>query len=352
MAAEQSVEESLLAYLEESEPELRDDPEEPDDDARTAPESDDEDEPRRADAEPDDGDEDEDDAPAAARDETPDDGPGISTLSDLAKAFEVEEADLAQAVKVKIGEQELPLAEVIRGYGRGGDDAPEVSEQLQVLSEAEAQRKAQFTESYEKLAGLTNVLIQSIQPEREPDWERLRKEDPGEYAALRADWDRRRSVAREAIETMRAEVERQQQADQAQRDRDLQEFKRAERVKLRQAGKAFPEWSENGGKAGLELVESYLEGQGFTKDEIAKYVVDHREILMVFKAAKYDALAQKADGLRQKKLKNLPKLVSRGARRTPEGGEKTRSMDRQYDRLRRTGRVRDAAPLMEQFVED
>jgi hypothetical protein len=79
------------------------------------------------------------------------------------------------------------------------------------------------------------------------------------------------------------------------------------------------------------------------------YLIDHRSLIVLMKAQKYDAL-QKSD-VKAKKVKNKPKVVRSG-----KGSNKKQDTARSkriasMKRLKQTGKPEDAASLFEDFVE-
>ena len=77
-------------------------------------------------------------------------------------------------------------------------------------------------------------------------------------------------------------------------------------------------------------------------------LVDHRSVLVLMKAAKYDAL-ENAD-VKSKKLKNKPKVVRSGKGVSSSRNEKSKR-NAQMKRLRGTGHINDASVLLEDFID-
>ena len=110
---------------------------------------------------------------------------------------------------------------------------------------------------------------------------------------------------------------------------------------------AEPDWGEPEKQKELAAnVRNYALSQGFSEEELNS-LVDHRSVLVLMKAAKFDAI-DKAD-VKSKKIKNKPKVIRSGKGTTKsEGSNKKRAA--KMKRLQQTGRVDDAALLMEDFV--
>jgi len=90
-------------------------------------------------------------------------------------------------------------------------------------------------------------------------------------------------------------------------------------------------------------IRDYASSQGFSAEEINS-LVDHRSLLVLLKASKYDAM-QKAD-VKSKKLKNKPRVVRPGTGREKREDSKSKRTAK-MKRLRNTGHVDDAASILE-----
>ena len=94
-------------------------------------------------------------------------------------------------------------------------------------------------------------------------------------------------------------------------------------------------------------IRDYASSQGFSAEEIGS-LIDHRSLLVLLKASKYDAM-QNAD-VKSKKIKNKPKVIRAGKGRSSSGDSKSKRTV-QMKRLKESGHVRDASALFEDFVE-
>ena len=84
-----------------------------------------------------------------------------------------------------------------------------------------------------------------------------------------------------------------------------------------------------------------------TKEELQQ-LIDHRSLLVLMKAQKYDAL-QKSD-VKAKKIKNKPKVVRSGKGSTKKSDAKSKRIA-SMKRLKQTVKAEDAASLFEDYVE-
>jgi len=110
-----------------------------------------------------------------------------------------------------------------------------------------------------------------------------------------------------------------------------------------------PEWNEpeKRNKMASEL-STYAVEQGFSKEEL-KQLIDHRSLIVLMKAQKYDAL-QNSD-VKAKKLKNKPKVIRAGKGTNKKADSQKAKRIASMKRLKETGHVNDSVSLFEDFVE-
>jgi len=110
----------------------------------------------------------------------------------------------------------------------------------------------------------------------------------------------------------------------------------------------LPEWGEEDKQKEIASgIRSYASSQGFTTEELNS-LVDHRSLLVLMKAQKFDQL-QKSD-VKSKKLKNKPRVIRAGAGTSTKRSDKSKRTA-QMKRLQKTGKVKDASELFEDFIE-
>jgi hypothetical protein len=197
--------------------------------------------------------------------------------------------------------------------------------------EAEKATIAQARAKYEAEARAYAEALTSILTEQEPtdaEWEALRQQDEGKYAAARLDWERVRAEQRTA-----AAVAEQARAErEAEQAREIQAVVAEHRKKLFEA---VPEW-ESEAKPNFE----YAKSMGFSDDELAT-AYDHRTLILLRKARLYDELMSKgAEQIAEKKV-TTAKVLQPGSRdNTPKrdrGAEERRKL------IQRAGRSREDA---------
>ena len=245
--------------------------------------------------------------------------------------------------KAKVGgeEVEVELDELINGYQRSKDytqKSQALAEQRKAI-EAEREHLEQVKQERmayaQKLKALDSFLSQQNKGE---DLEVLKETDPIGYAVKVAEQSQREKQ----LAVVRAEQQRIAQQQQAEQQQPLQNHLKAESEKL---ASVIPELSTPKGDAIRKEIREYAKSVGWSDQELAS-VYDHRAVLTLYKAMKFEQL-QKGKPETLKKVQQAPKMLKPGTS-TPD----TKStQDKQVmQRLRQSGKVRDAAAAFERFL--
>ena len=265
---------------------------------------------------------------------------------------EVEEEPDVYAVKVDGEELEVSLDELISGYSRHSDytrktqelssERGEIAELKQRWSEEISQSQAERQQYIEALGQFVQQSMVGLEQYTNTDWETLREEDPIAFVTKKDEF-------RDAQERVR-----QAQAQQGiERQKQEQEFTKVKHLALQEEHKrlieAVPEWNdpEKRGTLAKEL-SSYALSQGFKKEELQE-LIDHRSLIVLMKAQKYDAL-QKSD-VKSKKLKNKPKVIRSGKGTNKKSDTAKAKRIASMKRLQGTGHLDDASALLEDFID-
>jgi hypothetical protein len=264
---------------------------------------------------------------------------------------EGEEEEELYAVTVNGEEVAVSLDELLSGYSRQSDYTRKTQEiasdrkQMEALQQqynSEVQQIQQERQQY--MEALTNIIAgqgSELEKFANINWDELREADPIEYVTTRE----RYRETQEKIQSMQYQQAQTAQVQQAQTNQARQEMLKVERGKLVEA---LPEWDEPGTQKELaNTLQTYAKTQGFTQEELSE-LIDHRSILVLLKAHKYDQL-QKSD-VKSKKLKNKPRVIRAGAGTSTKGSDKSKRTA-QMKRLQQSGHVDDAVSLFEDFVE-
>lgn len=254
--------------------------------------------------------------------------------------------DLTVKVKVDGEELEVTLAELRNGYSRTADYTRKATalanERKAFQTEAEAIRneRAQY-------AQLLPMLQQQLeqQAEVEPDWDNLYEEDPIEAARLERHWRKSREERTQKLAAIQAEQQRIAREQAAEQQKAMQAFVEAERAKLPEV---IPEWKDQDTmlKEAKELRE-WAVSQGLTEQEINS-LSQAAHIALIRKAMLYDRGRKNVEQAKQqpKKVAKIVRPGTKGTQSTPG----TVDVKRASQRLARTGRISDAAVLLDKLL--
>ncbi len=255
---------------------------------------------------------------------------------------ESEEQEQPQTFTVKVDGKEVAvtLDELQKGYSRTQDYTRKTQQIAEVRKQVEAETQAVRAErgQYAQLLGALQAQLQASEPQ--VDLDRLYNEDPIE-------WVRQKEVLRERQEkayAIQAEQQRLIQLSQQEQQQSMQQHLESQKDALLAA---LPEWKDPK-KAKLEkamLIES-AKSAGFS-DEDLKSVYDHRLVLLLRKAALFDQMVSKRQGIKPV-VNNGPRPAKPGA-----AGRVSTTTDsvRAKQRLAKTGRIDDAASAIELLLK-
>jgi hypothetical protein len=289
-------------------------------------------------------------APEETDDDTsePDDDEGPESSESDAQADDDDESDETTEsqlrkyrVKVDGEELEVPEDELVKGYSRTQDYTRKTQQLAESRKAFESEQTGVRAEREKLAVQLTQLsdALQSMTP-AEPDWDKLRVEDPEAFAGTYAAWQ----LHKERMETVK-----QAQADAIQkvvadRQADLQKVVDAEKAMMVEA---IPEWKnpETAKKESTALRE-YATKQGF-KDEDLNNIIDHRVYVMLRKAMLFDKAQAEKPALEEKIESVRSATPGASDRNKPKISETTRAKQR----LAKTGRVEDAALAIQSLFD-
>ena len=263
---------------------------------------------------------------------------------------DVEEGEELYTVKVDGTEREVSLNELLNGYSRQSDytkKTQQLSQERQQMGQLQQQWQQEMiaaqTERQQYIDALGQVVNQSMTGLEEYaniDWETLKEDDPIAYVT-------RRDEFREAQGNVRAMQEQQAYAMQ-QQDAEMQNaIQYRAREEMGMLVEKVPEWKDKETRQELtKNLREYATGQGFSPEEISS-LIDHRSLIVLMKAQKYDAM-QNSD-VKSKKLKNKPKVVRSGTGTTSKATSKSKRAAK-MKRLQSSGHVDDAVSILEDMM--
>jgi hypothetical protein len=268
-------------------------------------------------------------------------------VEDGEEEVEYEEEELEEetryTVKAAGEEKEVTLEELMQGYQLGADytkKTQEVAEQRKAVeAEAQAVQEAkQVRDTYAQRLQAIEQFLTSGQDSQE-DLAAMKENDPIGYAVKVAELTEKK----EQLAQVRAEQQRIAQQQQAEQQQSMAQRVQQEAQKLSQV---LPEFSDPAkGEQLRSEIRNYGKSAGFTDAELSQ-VYDSRHVLMLHKAMMYDKL-QKSKPAVTKKVAQAPKMVKSGTK-VKQGNADIRK--KQMNKLKQTGKARDAAALFENFI--
>ena len=275
----------------------------------------------------------------------------VEEAEEESEETEGEEEEELYAVTVNGEEVAVSLDELLSGYSRQSDYTRKTQEiasdrkdieSLQQKYNSEMSTIQQERQHYmEALQGIITNSAEGLSKYSDVDWENLKETDPIEFVT-------KREELRQSQEKVQA-LQREQYNTQQRHEQEAQKMRA--NIVQEEYGKLvekLPEWGEEDKQKSIASeIRSYASTQGFTEEELNS-LVDHRSLLVLMKAQKYDQL-QKSN-VKSKKLKNKPKVIRAGSGTSNKKSDKSKRTA-QMKRLRGTGHIEDASALLEDFID-
>ena len=194
----------------------------------------------------------------------------------------------------------------------------------QLLDTAEKMR--QGAEKFADVLANIRMMDQQIKQYEGLDWQKLRADDPGQYAAYAADLQTLK------LDKQRVEMQGRQVAHEVEQSTGAAiQAKREEMfVSLK---KSLPGWSNEMG----EKITEYAVASGMAFETLSK-LTDPAVVVALEKARKFDALQKSKTDLKAK-VKDAPPVLKPGVRQAPKN-----TVDESMAQLRKF-RTRDAAEV-------
>lgn len=257
-------------------------------------------------------------------------------------------------VKINGTEGKTSLADLVKDYqiyqsseerlnALKEDKSKFLQEKEQLLSNLNAQltQASELTQTLEK---------QFVDEFNSIDWKELRETDPAEFSAKRQELLERQ----EQVNGIKQGIyQKQQEAIRDQMQKTMQE----QSVRIKDL---IPEWSDDSvAQQEKSSIREYLINSGFNPVEVdgavdangniqSVGIVDARAIALARKAMLYDQGSKKLDIVKKKVVK-VPKVAKPGKPQVKED-EKTELLNKQKSRLRKSGKMEDAANLISQLL--
>lgn len=237
---------------------------------------------------------------------------------------------------------ELPLSEVKRGFLRQQDYTRKTQEAAELRKSVETERATFLAEKKQAAANIEPLIQAALSivnnPAQQAELAQLREVDPGAYAVRVMEIQQRQSqlAALQAEQNRLRESAEREEMENYQRERaKAAEQSRATLMEtIPAAKKDFNSWYQELGKYVLE--------QGITA-EAWDSEVDHRVILLAWKAKQYDDATRKT-GKTTETLRKAPQPMRPGAAKPP-GHAQARMLREATERAQASGSLDDAVAL-------
>jgi hypothetical protein len=260
--------------------------------------------------------------------------------------YQEEETQEPQRFKVKVDNEEIEvtLEELQQGYSRTKDYTKKTQALAETRKSVEADRARieeakQLRDTYAQRLEIIEKMLN--QPADNENLSELRESDPIGYAikvAERAERDKQ-------LQAVQAEKQRIAQQQQSEQQEHLKKHLASEADKLKEW---IPEFRDEV-KADMarKEIRSYAKSIGFSDQELAN-VYDARAVQTLYKAMQYEKL-MKGKSVATKKVNEAPKTLRSGASQ-PQGTSEQEAMNKQFKKLKQSGKKQDAAKLFEKFI--
>jgi len=245
------------------------------------------------------------------------------------------------SVKIDGEEYEVTLDELQSGYQRQKD----YTRKTQSLAEerkANEVRKGELEGMYQTFLTQSQqadeLLNRDIKKFEATDWTRLKEDDPVAYVQKQIEVQELKQAKQQILEQAQAVYEHNQKIRAAEQVQHV-ELQRKEALKL------FPEWSsEEKATANQSQIIAYARSIGYQDTELAN-IVNAKDLLILDKARKYDALQTTKKGITKKKRPVIRKMVkSKGI--APPGSKRVKEIQAARGRLHKSGSIQDAARVL------
>lgn len=292
----------------------------------------------------------EDQPEAVSEDESEGDAPEaelqLSSIDDLAEATGLElDKILDLAIKTKIDGKEgtAKVRDLLKSYqldGHINNKLESINTERKSLAE---QRQKFESERADKLlqmdAGLKTLERALVGEFQSIDWQKLSTESPETFNAKYVQFQQRNAELQDIAKQIAAE----QAAAQAQQ-REAYESWLNEQRELMKA--KIPEWSDDTRRSKDKAdIQAYLSDYGISKEEFEQ-IADHRYALVIRDALQWYKL-QKSKPATLNKVKLAPKLLKPGSQQSKTASSRL-SLNKSFDKLRASGKVRDAKDVLKQ----
>jgi hypothetical protein len=202
---------------------------------------------------------------------------------------------------------------------------------------ATQQERQRYSHALEQLGDSTDFEINQF---KDVDWNKLKADDPMAYIqqkdALRDLQDSKNKIAEE----------KKKLVEQEQKEYEANMMKHRE-TQIQILSERLPDWVDpTKGPKLKQDIKSFALSKGFSEQEI-NMLIDARSIEVLNNAMKYENLLNAK--IAKKKVKTVPKVTKPGAG-VSKAEVDSEKVKQQRARLKRTGKVGDAAKMLEGLI--
>lgn len=256
-----------------------------------------------------------------------------------------EQSESGETFTVQVDGEEItvPLDELISGYQRQSSfskKSQELAEQREAFHTEQETLRQTYHQYNEVLSQLQQQMEAAMQPAN-LDWDALEKQDPVQWLKLK-ELERQRASE---IQAVMAERQRMQAVMQQEQSQKLQEHLAVQKSLMLEK---IPEWADSDVQAEEQrkLVE-FGKQVGFSDQELDT-LYDHRALIVLRDAMRYNELT---NGEKITEAKSKIGSAKGGSKKTARQ-TRSRKQKAQRQKLRKTGKIEDAASLMGQILAD
>ena len=246
--------------------------------------------------------------------------------TDPTEDSEAEESE--EELTFEVGGETLSAEELKLGYLRQSD----YTQKTQNLAESRKAAEAQIEETTATMSALLSAAGADLSRFQGVDWERAAVENPEQYKQAKASFEQTRST----YEFIKAQSDQYQEQQQQQAETAQKE---AATESLTVLKTNIPNWSND---LYYSIGEYAQKDLGVSSEEFNQ-VADHRIITALYKAMQFDQAKTVAA---KKKIKASPTKTLSGGKADATKATQSESSRKASERLRKTGRVEDAAAVI------
>ena len=243
---------------------------------------------------------------------------------------------------------EVNLDELKKGYSRQSDYTRK-TEKLSQDRKSVEEKNAEYTrlneeakikrDQYEKQLQILSEQLNINEPQ--VDMERLYREDPAEFVKQKAEQDRKKELQVAAQQ----EQDRIRQEKQQESEKVYSQYLDNERKLLAEKLPIYAD--KDKGPDFVKNLTEYAKSKGYTDQEISM-LVDHRAILMLADAYRYEKIKKNAS-LKNKKVTKVSKVVSSSSPKVQDDSDIARRIKSKKATLKKSGNVKDAVSVLQEL---